>query len=275
MPTPTTTGGPRYASSREVAGHNAHQPCSVMFQIEMEALILSPEELAVLFREIASATNGYRTELDLSRNLVGQVQQVKLVLQEFGWSGKSYVKSIGGKNYVVLKGYASKRSVLRGTKYLADNAKVVTYGIGKQSTTFVKGGLVSILFISAINVIETIVREDKDFIDGAAQFATDAVKTVAAAVAGAAAGAALSTVSAPVVLVVGTVIVVGIVAALVLDKIDAKLEITTSLTSWLRRHWEQSKNTWELQTYEFQRQLMWCNSPEGAMACMKRMFGGY
>lgn len=266
-PPPKSCAGPRNSVSRGVAGHDRCNE-QVTFQNEMEALVLAFEELSAL-------ANSLRTELDIFRNMKDQVKQMHMIFEEFGWKGQSYVKRIDGKNYVIFKGKSGLRHVFGRTKYLSSNAKVVSYGLGRQLGNVMRGSFVSIMFVSALNVIETIVSEDKDFIDATAQFTTDVVKTIAAGVASAAVGAIASTVAAPVVLAVGASIVVGIVVALALDKVDAKFAITTNLSAWLRKEYEESKLRLEKQTKQVRREWMWCNSPEGAMACMQRLFGGY
>ena len=269
-PPPKSCAGPRDSASREIAGQTR---CTeqVTYQKSMDALIVTQEELIAL----AQTLNSLRTEFDIARNIQGQAEQMRMIFQEFGWKGSSYVKRINGKNYVVFKGYPGLRKVFDGTKYLTNNAKAVSYGLGRQLGNAMRGSFVSIIFVSALNVIETIVSEDKDFIDASAQFTTDVVKTIAAGIASAAVGALASTVAAPVILAVGASIVVGIVVALALDKVDAKFAITTSLSDWLRREYEESKLQLEKQKQQIRREWMWCNSPEGAMACMERLFGGY
>ena len=125
---PTTSAGPRNSVSRGIAGKNQRlQPLT--YQSHMDAMIVTPEELSAL----AQSLNSLRTEIDIGRNLVGQADDMVKIFKEFGWSGSSYVKTINGKDYVVFKGHAGLRNVFKGTKYLADNADVVSYGLGKLS----------------------------------------------------------------------------------------------------------------------------------------------
>ena len=150
---PTKCAGPRNSTSREIAGKNQCVE-QMTYHKTMEALIVTAEELESLAKSLSQTVNNWRTEIDIVRNLADQKKQMQMIFEEFGWKGSSYVKKINGKNYVVFKGYAGLREVFQSTKYLADNARVVSYGLGKQAGNVMKGNFVSILYVTAFNVIE-------------------------------------------------------------------------------------------------------------------------
>lgn len=63
---------------------------------------------------------------------------------------KYQIKTYNGKHNVIFKGYAGLRSHLTGTKYLANNPKVVSFGIGKLGVAkAIKGGFIATIIISA------------------------------------------------------------------------------------------------------------------------------
>lgn len=63
---------------------------------------------------------------------------------------KYQIKTYNGKPNVIFKGYSGLRTHLTGTKYLANNPKVVSFGIGKLGATkVIKGGFIATVIISA------------------------------------------------------------------------------------------------------------------------------
>ena len=63
---------------------------------------------------------------------------------------KFKVSRIRGVDYVIIEGYAGLRRHLTGTKYLANNPKVISFGIGKQGiNNAIKQGFVLSILISA------------------------------------------------------------------------------------------------------------------------------
>ena len=63
---------------------------------------------------------------------------------------KYQIKTYSGKPNVIFKGYSGLRAHLTGTKYLANNPKVVSFGIGKLGVAkAIKGGFIVTVIISA------------------------------------------------------------------------------------------------------------------------------
>lgn len=63
---------------------------------------------------------------------------------------KYQIKTYNGKPNVIFKGYAGLRKDLTGTKYLANNPKVVSFGVGKLgAANAIKGGFIASVIISA------------------------------------------------------------------------------------------------------------------------------
>ncbi len=76
---------------------------------------------------------------------------VALEMQRGGSVFSKYqIKTYNGKPNVIFKGYSGLRSHLTGTKYLANNPKVVSFGIGKLGgAKAIKGGFIATVIISA------------------------------------------------------------------------------------------------------------------------------
>ncbi|MCE9685250.1 hypothetical protein LZP73_03345 [Shewanella sp. AS16] len=63
---------------------------------------------------------------------------------------KYQIKTYQGKPSVIFKGYSGLRKHLTGTRYLANNPKVVSFGIGKLGVAkAIKGGFIATVIISA------------------------------------------------------------------------------------------------------------------------------
>ncbi|MEM9588355.1 MAG: hypothetical protein AAGA03_13815 [Planctomycetota bacterium] len=276
-PRPTCSAGPGTSSRREIAGDRLADVdvCDVIVDEEIEALVLDGDQLKAALQDLID-TYG-KTGAAIAYDMKDNISTMSKLLREFGWKGKFYEKTVNGTRYVIFKGDQTLRQIFRGTRYLGTNAQVMSYGIGRQALrhTVKVNAIVTFVFITGYNVIETIIRDDKDFIDAAAEIPVDLAKTIVAGAATVAAGAIATAAGAPVVVVVGAGIAVGIVVSIGLDYIDDKLQISASLKAWLRGVLEEAAKELERSTYEFRVQWNWCNSREGALPCMERLFGGY
>ncbi len=147
--------------------------------------------------------------------------------------GRVYFKSYGGKMHVVFKGYPGLRNILTAPKYGVTNAKVVGLGIGEKGVkqAMRKGGILSVILITAWNVVDYVLNDQATLGGLIGQTATDISKIAVSTFIGSAAGAAA----------VGTVIgtfalgplivavAVGVGVALVLDWLDNKFGWTEKL----------------------------------------------
>lgn len=263
----------------------------------LEAIIFSEEELQRFLDNTVAATKegmfwvqtNTESLAEGARDLYGHyskytdIAKLTKLLKEFGVRGKAYLKVIHGKRYIILKGAPGLRHLLRGTKYGWANAQIIKYGLGNQlgARAIFRNSVVGVVVLSAINIVETVIRDYKDFIDAAAQLSTDVVKTVAAVVAGAAAVALLPA-SVPIVIGVGVSVVVGMVVGAALDAVDDNYHITKGISDWLRssKSWldeqvGEIKKEAKEQQRRFRQVWSWCNSPAGAHSCMTQLFGGY
>ncbi|NRB57936.1 MAG: hypothetical protein HRU39_18450 [Salinicola sp.] len=110
-----------------------------------------------------------------------------------------YEKTTRGQTYVIIKGDRAQRTLLTGTRYRADNPKILEAGIGRDGAAAAKptiwGGMKVALFIGvALEVFLWLVEDDHSFSDLIGGIITEAGKGAVAAglatlVYGAAAGA--------------------------------------------------------------------------------------
>lgn len=157
------------------------------------------------------------------------------IIREFGISPeKVLIKNYAGKQYVIFKGHAGQRNVLRGTRYLATNPKVVRMAIGpKGLIKSVKGGCVITVVLSVgIEVFDFFIRDSSTLSQLLGTVSADLVKiglsTIAGAVAGMVVGGSAilgSVAAAPLIAAVA----VGILTGLALNHLDEKFGATKAL----------------------------------------------
>lgn len=150
---------------------------------------------------------------------------------------RCYFKTYGGKLHIVFKGYPGVRQILTGTRYGVQHAKVVGMGLGRAGvvTSARSGTIVSVLFLTAWNVIDYFMRDDATLGQLLGGIAGDVTKAAIGGGVGAMAGA----------LAVGTVVgtfalgplvvavAVGIGVGLALDWVDNRFQLTAKLQAAL------------------------------------------
>jgi hypothetical protein len=161
---------------------------------------------------------------------------IRKLVRETGIRGPCYFKSYNGKLHVVFKGYPGLRRVLTGTRYGALHPKVVGLGIGKAGVAkSVKGGtIVSIVLLTAWNIIDYVIRDDATMGQLLGGIAGDVSKALIASGVGYAVGSAA--VAMGVTLAVGPLVlavVVGLGVGWAIDAIDTKYQFTKRLQKQL------------------------------------------
>lgn len=157
--------------------------------------------------------------------------------------GQYYFQTQNGKKYIVFKGRAGLRNVLTGTRYLANNTKVMQLGIGGQAMrSSARGGvLISVIFSATLNTIDWIYEDEFRWTNWLATISTDIVKAAIASAAGYAAG---MVVSAGLVAITGATIAVFPLAAAILvgigigwalNWLDNKYGVTQAIINHLNR----------------------------------------
>ncbi|MEG3755249.1 hypothetical protein [Psychromonas arctica] len=148
--------------------------------------------------------------------------------------GKYELSVRNGKKYISFKGNHKLRNILKGTRYLASNTKVISVGIGKEALKqgAKSGFYVSIFFSITLNSINWLFEEDYRWTNWLATTTTDIVKALVGALAGIFAGLILTSATVAVV-AIGLGILIGVAVSLVLNSIDERLKITKSLIKYL------------------------------------------
>ncbi|MCB5213588.1 hypothetical protein LHL18_08810 [Rheinheimera aquimaris] len=157
--------------------------------------------------------------------------------------GQYYFQTQNGKKYIIFKGRAGLRQILTGTRYLANNSKVMQLGIGGQAMrASARGGvLVSVIFSATLNTIDWIFKDEFRWTNWLATISTDIVKAAIASAAGYAAG---MVVSAGLVAITGAsiaifplaaAILVGIGIGFALNWLDNKYGVTQAIINHLNR----------------------------------------
>jgi len=195
------------------------------------------------------------------------------VLREFGVNpGQLLIKEYGGKRYVVFKGRPGIRKIFRGTRYLAENPKVVRMAVGPSGLEqAVKGGFVLTVVLSiGIEVFEYFIRDTATLSHLLGTITSDIVKIGISSIAGAAAGLAVGSAA-----VVGSIaaapliaaIAVGIITGWALNEIDKR----TGATKTLIKAYEKIGLKLDEIEYEAAR---WYDYFENNPAAIMRLFGG-
>lgn len=149
---------------------------------------------------------------------------------------KFRVGSHAGRTYILISGYANLRNHLRSAIYWADNAKVVSMGIGKSGVTqAVKGGLIiSIIFSVAFHAVDQCLNDRKTWHHFVAGITVDVVSALTG---GAIAWSAVTTVmGASAMAAVGPIMLVVFVGAgitYLLDRLSSKYNLTERLAQLL------------------------------------------
>jgi len=172
----------------------------------------------------------YSTGLDINT--------VRKLSQDLGTMlGRVYFKDIQGKPHIIIKGYPGLRQVLTNPKYGVNNPKVVSMGLGKAGAlkSIKDGGILTIVLVTAYDVIDYLLTDSMTLADLVGQIAGDVIKIAAAAgIAAVVVAAGLGTFVTSFALgplLAAIVITVGV--GLILDWIDDKLGLTKKLKAML------------------------------------------
>lgn len=146
-----------------------------------------------------------------------------------------YVTQHNGKHYIVFKGNQRLRKIITGTRYLANNPKIMKLGIGGDAmkATLKSGVMVSVIFSASLNSIKWLFEEDFRWTDWFGHLSVDITKIIVASVAGylaasALGGAIMATAStAPVIIPISVGLFVCVYVGYKLTQLDAEYRITT------------------------------------------------
>lgn len=145
-----------------------------------------------------------------------------------------YVTQHNGKHYIVFKGNQRLRKIITGTRYLANNSRIMKLGIGGDAmkATLKSGVMVSVIFSTSLNSIKWLFEEDYRWTDWLGHLSVDVTKIIVASVAGylaatALSGAIIATAStAPVIIPITVGLFVCVYAGYKLNQLDTDYRIT-------------------------------------------------
>ena len=153
------------------------------------------------------------------------------VTKELGLLGKVYYKTEGGKTYVILKGAAKNRTILKGTRYLNTNPQIVQFGLAKVSaSTLFKSGLKTSLWIyggiKVLDATKMLLEDGKLQPSFFSEVGTDIPKIAITTLVGTATAVTVAAVGVPVAVGAGIVLVVSVFAGIGIELLDRKNGIT-------------------------------------------------
>ncbi|MCP4338472.1 MAG: hypothetical protein GY799_06180 [Desulfobulbaceae bacterium] len=185
------------------------------------------------------------------------------------------VSCYNGKNYLIFKGNHRARALITGTRYLAENTKLINIGVGRlgAANAVVKGVRITIVLTLAFRAIDTLLREEATWHDFIGASATDLVKVGVAGGASFAAGAWVASGAAVGAVAIGPLfaaIAVGFAVGYTLEKIDDKTGFTKAIIKSLR----DADTNLRRDLKEVERQWNWYHrSPEASIDFWMRVFG--
>lgn len=252
---------------RSRALEQVHQGMS-MSQNQHELLIVSDEELLSCWVELQVKEGKYR-RLDAdalyrwrdtgrmphdsrSKELIWKVSEhtannvgtgqsavaVARLVKDFRGAGRYVEKTYNGTRYIIFKGYAGLRSIFTGTRYRADNPKILSMGIGRLGMRHaaMAGAGLTVVLAGAFRIIEYFLRDQATLTSLIGRLATDVVKISVAAGVGYLMGTAVATTMATGVITLGVVagpllasLIVGGLLSVFLESIDQNHELTDRL----------------------------------------------
>lgn len=184
----------------------------------------------------------------------------------------------GGKTYIIFKGNQRTRELIRGTRYLANNMKLVEMGIGKAGAAkaIVSGMRLTVYLSVGYRFAELLFKDESTWEYFIGSLATDLVKI---GVAGAASYIAASFVSTTFVaagaIVVGPLfaaIAVGVLVSWALNSLDEQTGFTKALIQSIEdaaKNYQDSLNSVKREYY------MLTDTPLKEAQFWMRVFGAY
>ncbi|UTA46935.1 hypothetical protein L1F30_12265 [Simiduia sp. 21SJ11W-1] len=153
------------------------------------------------------------------------------IMSELGINGQIVTKRVNNKTYIILKGNPGLRQVLRGTRYLASNPKIIKFAIGTQGVnrTIAKGGIVTLLVTIPLSVVDIILQDSVTVGKVVGTISTDIAKVLVSAGIGSLAAMAVGAVTTLAAGPLIAAIFVGIAASVALESLDQKYGITDKL----------------------------------------------
>ncbi|HDF2342642.1 TPA: hypothetical protein PC598_002225 [Morganella morganii] len=183
---------------------------------------------------------------DFVSNFAGNVYEsarLSRIIHEFGGLGVKATEYVGknGNVYIRLSGHPGVRAFLNGTKYLADNAKILYMGIGTLGQNSVSAGATrfSIVYSLAYRVVELIFKDEYTLTDFFVNVTMDMAKLIIGMKVGAAVVTGLITgtviASGTVIVVSAAIFAAGAFVSYLLYKLDDHFGVSESIIRELKK----------------------------------------
>ena len=171
-------------------------------------------------------------------------QQIRLL----GVLGRAYIKEVGGVRYIIFKGNAKLRPNLKGTRYLAENAKVRCFVVGTKDLLkdAAHGVKIAVIAFVVIDIVAELSSDQPSLASLGVHVTSDVLQAVVASAAGWAAGALVIALApaAPVVIVFAVVVAVGFGVGMLLTEFDRRYRLTDRAAARMREYENEFKQRW-------------------------------
>lgn len=191
-------------------------------------------------RKFYNEWKAYPEKAALYFSTIGDLQTLMRLARDLGPSESFYVKEYKGKLFLILKGNAKLRTVLNGTRYGVENAKIISMGLGYKGAleSIRGGGILTAVLVSLVDVLTEVLSDHPSLTRLIGTLAVDVAKVAIGAAASFAAVSLLygaAAVGATFALgPLAVAVIVGVAAGVVLDYLDDRFKLKERLTTMLR-----------------------------------------
>lgn len=209
---------------------------------KIEASVIELDQFAKLIPNLdPTLTKNISEALDpvvLSTALADIARGHKL-LEEIGLTGGYYIRKHRGKKYLILKGHADLRNMLKGTRYLADNPKLLAVGIGPIAATNAAklNAAIGIALYSAVDVYDFF-NGDIGISELLGNLTYNGISAVVSSTMGLLASAAVGAIVTSAAPAIGAGIVVGVAISTLANFLKEQYSITESISNEIGWHLE-------------------------------------
>ncbi len=199
-----------------------------------------------LLEQVKKLKEGVRTAVEANEKLKGYIDADAVALTQFvqagdkiakqvkllGIMGQAYIKEVKGKKYIIFKGNQRLRPNLKGTRYLAENAKVKCFVVGTKDIIedAAKGTKVAIIAFIALDIAMECTSDHFSLASLGVRIASDVLQAVVSTAVGVEAGVFVAAAfGAPVVITFIVVVGAGFLMGMLLTDLDNKYHLTERL----------------------------------------------
>ncbi len=199
-----------------------------------------------LLEQVKKLKEGVRTAVEANEKLKGYIDADAVALTQFvqagdkiakqvkllGIMGQAYIKEVKGKRYIIFKGNQRLRPNLKGTRYLAENAKVKCFVVGTKDIIedAAKGTKVAVIAFIALDIAMECTSDHFSLASLGVRIASDVLQAVVSTAVGVEAGVFVAAAfGAPVVITFIVVVGAGFLIGMLLTDLDNKYHLTERL----------------------------------------------